>query len=325
VGGDAREGAVVVTEAAAPPAGQLRIGNAPCSWGVLEFDAFAPTPVGYAQMLDELVATGYTGTELGDWGFMPTNPALLRHELTQRDVVMIGAFVPVALRDPATHAPGATTAVRVARLLAAVTDATEAVQPVIVLADDNGTDPTRTRFAGRIIPAMGLSADAWRTFADGAMHVARAVREATGIRTVFHPHCAGWVETPDEIARLLDLTDPDLLALCFDTGHITFAGGDPVTCLRQFSGRLGHVHFKDCDPNVAARVRANEQDYLTAVREGVFCELGKGAVDFPGTLRHLREMNYRGWGVVEQDVLPGMGTPAESARRNRHYLTEVGA
>ncbi len=314
----------MVTEAAVPSAGQLRIGNAPCSWGVLEFDELGPTSVGYAQMLDELVAAGYTGTELGDWGFMPTDPALLRPELTRRGVAMIGAFVPVALRDPATHAPGAATAVHVARLLAAVADATESVQPVIILADDNGTDPTRTRFAGRITPAIGLSTDEWRTFADGAMHVARAVREATGVRTVFHPHCAGWVETPDEIARLLDLTDPDLLALCFDTGHITFGGGDPMACLRQFGSRLGHVHFKDCDPTVAARVRARDQDYLTAVREGVFCELGKGAVDFPGVLRRLREMKYRGWGVVEQDVLPGLGTPAASARRNRHYLTEVG-
>ena len=156
------------------------------------------------------------------------------------------------------------------------------------------------------------------------MQVARAVREATGLRTVFHPHCAGWVETPDEIGCLLDRTDPDLLSLCYDTGHLTYGGGDALACLRQFAGRIGHVHFKDCAPAVAAHLRTNGQDYFAAVRAGVFCELGAGMVNFPAVLAALRAGGYTGWAVVEQDVLPGLGTPAESARRNRDYLTEIG-
>ena len=150
--------------------GAFRIGNAPCSWGVLEFDGLAPEAAGYARMLDELVATGYTGTELGDWGFMPTDPARLREELARRGVTMIGAFVPVALRDPGAHAEGAARAVRTAQLLAAVAEPGNeagAIAPVVVLADDNGTDATRTRFAGRITPAMGLPADEWPRFCGG--------------------------------------------------------------------------------------------------------------------------------------------------------------
>ncbi len=307
---------------------RFRIGNAPCSWGVLEFDGTAPETAGFARMLDELVATGYIGTELGDWGFMPTDPEALQAELTGRGVAMIGAFVPVALRDPTAHAEGAARATRTARLLAAVAQtasATGAVPPVVVLADDNGADAMRTGNAGRITPAMGLPDDEWSVFAAGATRVARAVREATGLPTVFHPHCAGWVETPDEIARLLDRTDPDLLALCYDTGHLTYGGGDAAACLRRFSGRIGHVHFKDCSPTVAARARADGWDYFAAVRAGVFCELGSGAVDFPAVVRGLREQEYPGWIVVEQDVLPGLGTPTESARRNRDYLAGVGA
>ena len=75
----------------------LRVGNAPCSWGTLEFGETKGEQIGYARMLDELAATGYTGTELGDWGYMPTDPALLRAELDRRRLVMLGAFVPVAL------------------------------------------------------------------------------------------------------------------------------------------------------------------------------------------------------------------------------------
>ena len=100
--------------------GVLRVGNAPCSWGTLEFEAAKGEQTGYSRMLDELAETGYTGTELGDWGYMPTDPAALRAELARRSLVMLGAFVPVALKNRSAHEAGALTAVRTARLLAAV-------------------------------------------------------------------------------------------------------------------------------------------------------------------------------------------------------------
>src|ERR1051325_7544977 len=98
----------------------FRIGNAPCSWGTLEFDGVKGEQIGFAQMLDELAETGYTGTELGDWGYMPTEPAALAQELRSRGLVMLGAFVPVALKEASAHADGIERALRVARLLAAV-------------------------------------------------------------------------------------------------------------------------------------------------------------------------------------------------------------
>jgi inosose dehydratase len=85
-----------------------------------------------------------------------------------------------------------------------------------------------------------------------------------------------------------------------------------------------HVHFKDCHPGVAAEARHQGWDYFTAVRHGIFCELGRGGVDFPGLTAALTRVGYDGWVVVEQDVLPGMGSPAESARRNREYLGTLG-
>ncbi len=303
----------------------IRVGNAPCSWGLLEVEGATGRRIGHGRMLDELKAADYGGTELGDWGFMPTDPATLRAALTRRALTMLGAFVPVALADPAAHEAGVEQALRTARLLLAVADASaEGHRPFVVLADANGSDPMRTRHAGRITPEQGLSDAQWRIFAGGAERIAGAVRAETGLRTVFHHHCAGWVETPDEIARLLDLTDPAVLALCFDTGHYTYGGGAAAAGLARFGDRLGYVHFKDCDPAVAARARAAGWDYIAAVRMGVFCELGRGAVDFPAVLRGLRGCGYGGWLVVEQDVLPGMGTPAESARRNRAYLEGLG-
>ena len=310
----------------------IRIGNAPCSWGVLEFDLKGEA-AGCTQVLNEMVETGYIGTELGDWGFMPTDPDELAVELMKRGLTMLGAFVPVALKDPASHALGVEAALKVARLLRATADRTTGYLPFLVLADYNGSDPVRTKNAGRVTPEMGLSDAEWEVFAAGAEKVARAVLNETGLRTVFHHHCAGYVETPDEIARLLSLTDPEVLGLVFDTGHYAFAAGVPTSGwlgaavtdgLRRFADRIWYIHFKDCQPEVAAQSRAAGWDYFESVRHGVFCELGQGCVDFPALAAWLETRPDLTWGIVEQDVLPGMGKPKESARRNRDYLRGIG-
>jgi inosose dehydratase len=278
--------------------------------------------IGYARMLDELVETGYTGTELGDWGYMPTDPPALQAELDRRGVAMLGAFVPVELKLRSAHEAGIANAVKTARLLAAVATAP---QPYLVLADNNGTDPVRTRNAGRITPEMGLSSAEWSVFAEGANRVARAVHAETGLRTVFHHHSAGYVETPDEIARFLELTDPGVVGLVFDAGHYAYGAGDGdvVAALDRFRDRVWYIHLKDCQPDVARQARAEAWDYFQALQHGVFCELGKGCVDFPGLLNWLDQNHYTGYALVEQDVLPGMGTPKESARRNREYLRSI--
>jgi inosose dehydratase len=297
----------------------ILIGNAPCSWGILEFAGDA-VPAPYTTVLDEIRETEYAGTELGDWGFMPTDPLRLRDELVERSLQLIGAFVPVALADANAHDEGVAAAVRTARLMR---DA-GAGEAVIVLSDDNASVPERERNAGRIGADQGLSDRAWAAFAAGAERVARAVQEEAGLRTVFHPHCGGYIETPAEIDELMRRTDPVLLGLVLDTGHIMYGGGDPVRVLHEKLDRVWHVHFKDCDVGVARDARARGLGYLAAVRARLFCELGAGGVNFGEVVSVLKRHAYDGWIVVEQDVFPGQGTPKESAKRNREYLRGLG-
>jgi inosose dehydratase len=296
----------------------LRVANAPCSWGVIE--NIEGERGGYSRVLDEMQQTGYIGTELGDWGFMPTDPGLLSAELRSRNLDLLASWVSVYLHDESKHKQSADDAVRTAKLLAAVGGS----DSMIVLGNDPYTDPLRTKNAGRITPDMGMDEDMWQVFAKGANYTARRVMEEAGLRTVFHHHVGTWIETPAETQRLLEMTNPDILGLCFDTGHWKFAGGDPVHGIQQHGGRIWHVHFKDHEPNIARQSREQEWDGPTSVGHGIFCELGKGDVDFPRVLEALRAVPYDGWIVVEQDVLPGMGAPKDSARRNREYLRSIG-
>ena len=298
----------------------MRIANAPCSWGILELEstALAPSP---AQVLDEIAATGYDGTELGDWGFFAADPRQLAEDLERRHLTLAGAFVDVALTDPAAHAAGETTAVKIARLVADTvrlkpdttkeksesrptetsecrSRETSASAPMIVLSDATARVPDRTAKAGRITHLDSLAPAQWDIVAAGAERIATAVRESTGLRTAFHHHCATYVETPEEIAALMQRTSSGVLGLCLDTGHATFGGGDPVMLVDRYGDRIWHVHFKDCSRAIADRARADAWDYVTAIRHGLFCELGRGQVDFPGIHDRLRAHGYNGWVVV---------------------------
>lgn len=293
----------------------IKIANAPCSWGVLEFELKGEAP-NYIQVLDEIKETGYEGTELGDWGFMPTVPNQLKKELNERQLTLVGAFVPVLLKDKSMHINGINFAIKTAKLMrdAGFQDS------FIVLADENGSILERTKNAGRIKTEMALSEEELKIFSEGANELAKKVKEETGLRTVFHHHCGGYIETPSEIKILMKYTDPNILGLVLDTGHYKFGGGDPVSALKEFSDRIWHVHFKDCDDRIASLSRNKKWNYFESVRNGVFCELGKGSVDFKSIINELIKINYRGWIVVEQDVLPGMGNPKKYALKNRQFI-----
>ncbi len=303
---------------------EIKVANAPCSWGILE-GAGIPGQPDWLQVLDEIVESGYAGTELGDWGFMPDDPVLVGRELRARGLAMIGAFVPVQLADPAGHEAALGTALRTARLLAGCVDERPLDgTPFVILADEPGADTTRTRFAGRIRPASGWDSEQWRFFADGVHRIATAIRDETDIRTVFHHHCASFVETPEEIDRLLALTEPRLVGLCLDLGHYIYGGGEALNGLKRFRERIWHVHFKDCDSQAMDNARRRGWDYVEAMHGGVFCGLGEGMIDFRPILNELTGTGYSGWIVVENEAPIGRMPPLDYAKQDRAYLHRLG-
>ncbi len=305
----------------------IRIGNAPCSWGTLEFGSLSGERQTFADMLDQLAAADYTGSELGDWGFMPTDPVELADNFTCRNLELTGAYVGTSLEQPAQWDANLEVNLCTARLLAETAARIgQELAPHLVLAADNGTDPVRVQNAGRITPDMELDAAGWRQLALACNEIAHAVREETGLPVAFHHHAAGFVETPAEVARVMEMTS-ELVGLVFDTGHYALGAGRADTVLEAmnaFADRISYVHFKDWSASAAQTVQAADLNYFEAVREGIFCELGQGEVDFPAVRDWLVTHGYAGYLTVEQDIIPGLGSPFESAQRSRSYLRAIG-
>lgn len=296
----------------------IRIANAPCSWGTLEFELKCGESA-YMEVLAEMARAGYDGTELGDWGFMPTRPDVLARELEKRNLELTGALVEIALADESRLEEEMERALEVARLLESAGQ-----NPLLVLSDEIGGNETRTRLVGRIEQRHQMREEQWQIFTEGAEELARLVLEKTGIRTVFHPHAATWIETPYEIERFLRMTDPELLGLCLDTGHYALGGGNPVEGLLRHRPRLAYIHLRDLDFYVADLSRKQGWDYFETLKRGIFREPGQGNIDFDALIDQLRQSGYQGWVVVEHEPGTGTGSPLESAWRSRAFLKQFG-
>ena len=295
----------------------INIASAPVSWGIYEFKGIAPR-FPYPVVLDQIAATGYTGIELGPYGYLPTDPAQLRAELDKRGLQLLSAFVPVKLIDADAHERGAEEALKVGKLLAALG------AHFVILADDNGSVPELVAQAGQRSGSM-LDSAQWAIFAAGVDRIARRLHDELGLTVAFHHHCAGYVETPDEVYALLDRTNPDLVGLCLDTGHWQYGGGDALDCVRTFGSRIRYLHLKDYQPQIGNQCRADHKNYFEAIKAGIFCPLGEGEVDFPAVMAAMQRYGYDGWAVVEQDILSDdPDAPQRFSQANRDYLHSIG-
>lgn len=290
---------------------------APDSWGVLDY----PGPSwnqSYEKMLDEMVAAGYTGTELGPYGFFPTDPAVLKPQLERRKLTLLGSFVPVVLSDPASAGVAVAHIRKVGDLLATLK------APFLVLAD--AQSDARNRLSGRVPRdgSAGLTAAQWKNVAHVVEEAAKVSAEF-GLDLVFHPHVATYVETPEECERFFDVTSHTGIGLCLDTGHCEFGGGDTITEAAKFASVLRFLHIKDVDQKILEDARRRKLNFEEAIEEKVFTIIGQGSVDFPGLFRLMEKNNYSGWSVIEQDVKFGATVvpPAESVAASLRYLHGV--
>lgn len=287
----------------------MQLATSPVTWGV-DF-ADRPTNPPWELVLDEIQQSGVGALELGPVGYLPEDPTVLRNALDGRGLRAVGSFIFDDLHDPALAEVIVETARRACRVISA------ARGELLVIIDRPG--PERVVTAGRSAAASRLSPHRWAAMLGLTQRVAATAREF-GLRPVFHPHAGTFVEFLDEIVRLITDTELDL---CLDTGHCAYAHIDPVAAIEEFAPRLSHVHFKDVEGDVLARIDAEGLDFWTAIEAGVFCPLGEGIVDIGAVLDALDRHGYRGYATIEQDRVPGSGDPLGDLRRSLAVLARA--
>ncbi len=293
----------------------IRIGNAPCSWGV-EF-ADDPRNPDWRMVQKENAEAGYQGIELGPVGFMPEDPGELGEALAEHGQELIGGVVFRPFHDPSQWGDVMDGSVRTCKALKA-----HGAEHLVLI---DSIYERRAPTAGRASEAEQMDTGEWAAYRDRIKTIAKMGTEEYGLTTAIHAHAAGFMDFEPELERLLDEVSDSVLKICFDTGHHSYAGFDPVAFMKRHMDRISYMHFKDIDPAVKADVIEKRTDFYEACGQGIFCTLGNGDVDFPAVRNVLLDAGFEGWCTVEQDCDPtGNTSPIDDAKANRTYLQSIG-
>jgi inosose dehydratase len=289
------------------------LGTAPDSWGV--WFAEDARQVHWSRYLDEVREAGYSLTELGPFGYLPTDPSRLTDELAERGLTLTGGTVFVALhkgREALDQAKAACDAEM-------ATIGPLGARHLVILPEGY------TDLEGDLTASPDLSDDEWGALLTGMSELGRYVADKHGAVLAFHTHADSHVCTQAEIERFLDGTDPDTVQLCLDTGHVAYCDADNLKLIRDYPDRIAYVHLKQVDTAIRARVREQQLGFAPAVRLGVMVEPPLGEPDMPPVLEALGALDRELYCIVEQDMYPcEPERPLPVAQRTYAYFRDRG-
>jgi inosose dehydratase len=292
---------------------RIRLGTAPDSWGVWFPDDAQQTP--WNRFLDEVVESGYAWIELGPYGYLPTDPELLRDELGQRGLSLSGGAVFAGLHRGVTALEQAITDCRQeAELLTAL-----GAKHLVLLPE------LYSDLEGNITQPKDLEPEQWESLVSGMSQLDKVIADEFDVSLVFHPHADSHVDTQERVERFLQDTDPSTVNLCLDTGHVSYCGGDNLAIIRRFPERIGYVHLKQVDPKVVDQVEQEGLCFAEAVRRGAMVEPPHGIPAMEPLVEALSGLEADLFAIVEQDMYPcEPDFPLPIATRTRQYLEQCG-
>jgi inosose dehydratase len=291
----------------------VHIANSPDSWGV--WFPSNPAQIPWQRYLDEVVEAGYTGTELGPYGYLPTRPTDLRRELDTRALQLTAGFLMQPLEQRELYSSIERSALDTGDLLASCGAS------FLVLIDGEYRDLA----TGQTTADAALSEEQWKRLVETSNRLGDLVKTRFGLQLAFHPHADTHVEYETQAERLIAEADPALVSVCLDLGHLEYRGGDAVSFFRKHHARITYLHLKSVSASIRARVDAESLPLNEAVKLGVFCEPDLGTLDYVAFARALEEAQFAGWATVEQDRDPRTFEDAlGSARRTLRYFREIG-
>ena len=289
----------------------VKLGIAPIGWTNDDMPQLGGE-LTFEQMVSEAALAGFQGTEVG--GKFPTDPAVLNKALDLRGIKIASQWFSSFLCSTPYEENE--------KAFIEQLDFLEAVGASRI----NVCELTRCLFAeecsmfGNNKPVA--TDEEWDKLCDGLNKLGKIAADR-GFKLCFHHHMATVVQTFEETKRWMDNTDPRYVYLCFDTGHFTFAGEDPVKMLEKFADRVGHVHLKNMRMPLVEKARAEHWSFLDAVRAGAFTVPGDpdGCVEFDAVFDLLDKAGYTGWIMVEAEQDPAKANPFEYAKMGREYIT----
>lgn len=292
--------------------GKVNVGSAPDSWGVWFADDPQQTP--WERFLDEVAAAGYTRIELGPYGYLPTDPSVLKEELDKRGLTMTAGTIFEHLHRPDSWESTWRDVSKAAELTAAM-----GAKHLVVI-----PSMWRDGVTGEITEPR-LDREGQARHGSQVTELGRRIAEEFGLKTQYHPHADGHVDTHETVEHFLEDTDSAYVNLCLDTGHISYCGGDNLKLIQDHPDRIGYVHLKQVDPEILAAVEADGVGFGEAVKRGVMCEPPTGIPELPPLLDALAGLDVDLFAIVEQDLYPcPPDVPLPIAERTLAYLRSHG-
>ncbi|WP_059042560.1 myo-inosose-2 dehydratase [Paenibacillus rubinfantis] len=288
----------------------FRIGVHPINWVGEDVKEHGDDTT-YEQILEDIQALGLRGTEMGRK--YPTEIGLLKQALSGRGIQLVSQWKSVLFSDPAYREQELEAYRKHARFLK------DMGAEVISTCEVGGSlhfDPRRTPNERTVLP---LDDAGWESLAEGLNMAGRIAREH-GLKLTYHHHGGTVIERPEEIDKLMELTDPEAVWLLFDTGHALYGGADPLALLRKHYDRIAYVHLKDVRACKLRQAKEAGADFITCIRQGVFTVPGDGDIDFRPIIAELVGRGYDGWAMLEGEQDPAEHPPREYAAKALAYL-----
>lgn len=291
----------------------IKIANAPCSWGV-DYSGDLNNPK-WENVINEISEAGYLYSELGPYGYFPTDYKIIKNKLDPLNLKIIGGFIFDNIHEPSQHKI----------ILDKIKKSCELLKNLnsnfFVIIDHISEERMKTSGNEKNSPI--LDSDKYNAMCNFITEISKISYEEYGLMPVLHPHAGSYIEYESEIDNLLDSVNSNYLGLCLDTAHLYYSAVNPYNAIIKYSSKIKHMHFKDINQKILEEVYKNKIDFDSAVKMNVFCPLGSGVIDFKKILNNLDNIDYDGFATIEQDIDPAEGlNPLEYAKQSLEFLNQ---
>ncbi|EOV9527131.1 myo-inosose-2 dehydratase [Bacillus cytotoxicus] len=291
--------------------GTVKLGIAPIGWTNDDMPELGKENT-FEQCISEMALAGFTGTEVGNK--YPRDVDVLKKALSLRKMEIASAWFSAYVTTKPLH--------ETVNPFIEHCDFLQKMGAKVVVVSEQGHSIQGLMNTPLFEKKPIFDEESWQKLAEG-LNILGKLAQERGLYLVYHHHMGTGVQTTAEIEKLMSLTNPNVVHLLYDTGHLVFSGEDPMYILEKYMDRIKHVHLKDVRLNIAEKVKQNKLSFLQGVKEGVFTVPGDGSINFEPIFKKLAKKHYTGWLLVEAEQDPAKANPFEYAVKARTYINEI--